>query len=237
LKAVELDERLAEAHISLANIKYLCEWDWAGAEQEFRRALELDPSSRAHIDYGHLLMFLGRHDEAIREGQIAVQLDPLSSATQSGLGRFLYRARRYEEALSYLKRAVELEPRGAQAYYRLGDIYGELGRYDEALAAFEKVQELLHDNAVFRAGVARIYALMGREREARQMISRLTGDPSVIAGVYATLGDKNEAFSILEKAIEERQVPVALKEDPMFDNLHSDPRWNVLLRRMNYGPE
>ena len=80
MKAIELDEQLAEAHIALANIKHFYDWDWAGAEQEFRRALELDPGSLdAHIDYGTLLMHLGRHDEAIREGQIAAQLDPLSS--------------------------------------------------------------------------------------------------------------------------------------------------------------
>ena len=129
LKAIELDEQLAEAHISLANIKYLYDWDWAGAEQEFRRALELDPGSLdAHIDYGHLLMHLGRHDEAIREGQIAVQLDPLSSGTQSSLGRFLYRARRYEEALPHLQRAVELEPRSVVANSRLGDVYAQTGQ-------------------------------------------------------------------------------------------------------------
>ena len=112
LKAIGLDEQLAEAHTALGNIKHFYDWDWAGAEQEFRRALELDPGSLdAHIDYGTLLMHLGRHNEAIKEGQIAVQLDPLSSRTQSFLGRFLYRARRYEEALPHLERAVELEPR------------------------------------------------------------------------------------------------------------------------------
>ena len=115
MKAIGLDEQLAEAHISLGNIKHFYDWDWAGAEQELRRALELDPGSLdAHYYYGVLLMHLGRHNEAIREGQIAVQLDPLSSTTQSSLGRFLYRARRYEEALPHLERAVELEPRALQ---------------------------------------------------------------------------------------------------------------------------
>ena len=122
LKAVGLDEQLAEGHISLANIKHICDWDWAGAEQEFRRVLELDPGNLdVHTYYGTLLMHLGRHDEAIREGQIAVQLDPISSTTQTSLGRFLYRARRYEEAVPHLKRAVELEPRSVGANFRLGD--------------------------------------------------------------------------------------------------------------------
>jgi tetratricopeptide (TPR) repeat protein len=122
LKAVELDEQLAEAHVSLSKIKQNYDWDWAGAEQEIRRALELDPGSlHVHTFYGCLL-HLGRHDEAIREGEIAVQLDPVSSAGQSALGRFLYRARRYREALPHLQRAVELGPRSATAYVRLGEL-------------------------------------------------------------------------------------------------------------------
>jgi TolB-like protein/DNA-binding winged helix-turn-helix (wHTH) protein/Tfp pilus assembly protein PilF len=235
LKAVELDDQLAEAHISLGNIKQYYDWDWVGAEQEFRRAIELDPGSLiAHISYGHLLMHLGRHNEAINEGRIALQLDPLSSATQGSLGRFLYRAQKYEEALLHLMRAVELEPRSVGANFRLGDVYAQLGRYDEAIAAFERIRETMPQGGDFQAGIARVYALMGRKREARQMISRLKANPYVIAAVYATLGDKDEAFRILEKAVEERQLLAALKVDPPFENLHSDPRWKVLLRRMNF---
>ena len=201
LKAVGLDEQLAEAHISLGNIKYFYDWDWTGAEQEFRRALELDPGSRdAHRDYGTFLMhWWGRHDEAIREGRIAVQLDPLSSFVQSSLGRFLYRARRYEEALPHLERAVELEPRSVHANFRLGDVYAQLGRYDEAIAAFEKNRELIPKGGDFQAGIARVYALMGKKREARQMISGVKANPYMIAGVYATLGDKDEASGFWRK--------------------------------------
>jgi TolB-like protein/Tfp pilus assembly protein PilF len=239
VKALKLDEQLAEAHIALANIRHFCDWDWAGSEQEFRRALELDPGSfDAHIYYGTLLMHLGRHDEAIREGQIAVQLDPLSPPSQTFLGRFLYRARRYEEAVPHLKRAVELEPRSIGANFRLGDVYAQLGRYDEAIAAFEKIRELTRDERTFRAGIARVHALVGRQREARQMISGVKAQPIDVAGVYAALGDKDEAFRILEKAIEERNsLLVVLKEDPPLENLHSDPRWKALLRRMNFPPE
>lgn len=237
LKAVELDEQLAEAHTALGNIKVLYEWDWTGAEREFRRALELDPGSLdAHTYYGTLLMHWGRHDEAIREGQRAVQFDPLSSKTQSFLGRFLYRARRYEEALPHLERAVELEPRSVHANFRLGDVYAQLGRYDEAIAMFERIRELMPKGGNFQAGIARVYALMGRKREARQMISGLKANAYVIAGVYATLGDKDEAFGILEKAVKERQVLVNIKVDPPFENLYSDPRWKALLRRMNFPP-
>jgi len=237
LKAIELDEQLAEAHTSLANIKEFYDWDWAGAEAEFRRALELDPGGRAHIEYGILLMHLGRNDEAVREGQIAVQLDPLSSYAESSLGRFLYRARRYEEALPHLRRAVELEPRAIRANFRLGDVYAQLRRYDEAIAAFERIREVMPEGGDFQAGIARVYALQGRQREARRMVSGVKGNAYIIAGVYATLGDKDQAFSILEKAVEERQMLAALKVDPPFENLHSDPRWKALLRRTNFPPE
>jgi eukaryotic-like serine/threonine-protein kinase len=236
LKAIGLDQQLAEAHTALGNIKHIYDWDWTGAEQELSRALELDPGSLdAHIDYGTLLMHLGRHDEAIKEGQIAEQLDPLSSRTQSFLGRFLYRARRYEEALPHLQRAVELEPRALHANYRLGEVYVQLGRYDEAIAALEKNRELMPKGGELQAAVARVYALTGREREARQMISGVKAQPYAFARFYAALGDKDEAFRILEKAVEDRNsLLVALKEDPPYENLHSDPRWKALLRRMNY---
>jgi tetratricopeptide (TPR) repeat protein len=149
------------------------------------------------------------------------------------LGRFLYRARRYEEALPHLERAVELEPRSVHANFRVGDVYAQLGRYDEAIAAFEKDRELTKGGN-FQAGIARVYALMGRKREARQMISGLKANAYFIAGVYSTLGDKDEAFRILEKAVEERQVLVNIKVDPPFENLHSDPRWKALLHRLNF---
>jgi TolB-like protein/DNA-binding winged helix-turn-helix (wHTH) protein/Tfp pilus assembly protein PilF len=237
-EAVELDEQLAEAHISLGNIKEFYDWDWTGAEQEFKRALELDPSGLdAHLYYGYLLMHLGRHDEAIREGKIATQLDPMSAATQSALGRFFYRARRYEEALPLLQRAVEQEPRAIHANFRLGDVYAQLGRFDEAIAAFEKIREVMPEGGDFQAGMARVYALMGKKREGRQMISGVRANTPVIAAVYAALGDKDEAFRILTKAVDEHQFIVAVKEEPAYESLHSDPRWKVLLRRMNFRPE
>ena len=236
LKAVELDEQLAAGHVSLANVRYTFDWDWAGAEREEKRALELDPGTpEAHISYGHLLMALARHDEAIAEGQRALQLDPLSSQSQSALGRFLYRGRRYEEALPHLQRAVELEPRDGGANARLGDVYAELGRYDEAIAAYEKIRLFGHGSGTIEILIARIYALMGRQREARQMIKGVKIQPILVAGVYAVLDDKDEAFKVLEKGVEERSsFLVYVKADPPLESLHSDPRWPALLRRMNF---
>jgi tetratricopeptide (TPR) repeat protein len=239
LTAIRLDEQLAEAHVSLGNIKEFYDWDWAGAEREFRSALELDPGSlNTHLYYGVLLMHLGRHDEAIREGQIAAKLDPVSSRTQSTLGRFYYRARNYEGALPYLKRAVELEPRNAEANVRLGENYAQMGRYDEAIAALERNRDLTSERGDLQAGIARIYALMGRHRDARQMIRGLRANVAVLARVYAALGDHDQVFRILEKAVEERSTAVTyLKADPPFEKMHSDPRWKALLRRMNLTAE
>ena len=238
LKAIALDEQLAEAHLSLARIKQHYDWDWTAAEQECRRALELDPGSlNVHTGYGYLLMHLGRLDEAIREGQIIMQLDPVSSATQSALGRFLYRAHRYEEALPHLQRAVELEPRSLTPNYRLGDLYAQLGRYDEAIAAYERSGEAIPKGGYPHAGIARVYALIGRPREARQMISGRKDNPYIIAAVYVALGDKDEAFRILEKAVEDHQFLSPLKVEPPLESLHSDPRWKALLRHMNFPTE
>jgi TolB-like protein len=239
LKAIELDERVAEGHIALGSISYLYDWNWAHAEEQLRRALELDPGSLdAHLYYGHLLMFVGRHDAAIREGQAAVQLDPVSASSRASLGWFLFRARRYGEALQHLDRAFELEPGNVVANSRLGIVYTELSKYGEAIAAFERHRQLAPGAGDFiQAGIARVYALVDRKREARQMISSLKGSPFGVAAAYAALGDNDRAFSVLERAIEEREPIVALKEDPQLASLHSDPRWKPLLRRMNYPPE
>lgn len=239
LKAIALDEQLAEGHSSLGRIKLLYDWDWASAEQELKRAVELDRGSvDAHIYYGHLLSFLRRDHEAIREGQIAVQLDPLSSTTQSSLGQFLFRARKYQEALTHQKRAVELEPRNAEAYFRLGDLYVELGNYDQALAAFEKVGQLTPEFDSFRAGMARVYALTGKQSEARHALRGLKADPMSLAAVYVALGDKDEALMTLEQAAKERSPTlVGLKVAQSFESLHSDPRMEALLSRLNFVTE
>jgi TolB-like protein/DNA-binding winged helix-turn-helix (wHTH) protein/Tfp pilus assembly protein PilF len=236
LRAIGLDDQIAEAHTALADIKYEFDWDWKGADEEMKRALELNPGSHdVHLDYGHLLMALGRHDEAIREGRSAEQLDPVSSRTQSALGRFLYRARKYEEAVPHLERAVDLEPRNVQAHSRLAEVYAQLGRYSESISHFEKIRELTGENGNPNAGLARVYAMMGRKREARQLLNGLKAQSIIIAPAFVALGDKDEAFRILGKAVDEHNsFLVYLKEDPPFDDLHSDPRWKVLLRRMNF---
>jgi tetratricopeptide (TPR) repeat protein len=177
-------------------------------------------------------MALGRLPEAVTQIEHAAQLDPLSAQVHSTFGRILYRARKFDEAILHLKRATELEPRNAVAWRRLGDVHDQMGNYVEALALHEKAQALLaNPRNGDSEGIARVYAHMGRVREARQMHKRL-GDRS--ADVYVALGDKDAAFRLLFKSVDERiSWPIFIKADPLFDSLHSDPRWKELLRRMN----
>lgn len=234
LKAIELDDQLAEGHMMLGQLKFIYDWEWTEAEREFNRALELDPGkSYVHRSYATFLMALGRFPESISEIRQAIQLDPFASDKQSDYGRILYRARNYEEAISALKRAIELEPRDYSAHVRLGDVYAILGRFDEAIASFERAIPL-QPNGSQTVRLARVFALMGKEREARKMVSDVKAGAGV-AAVYVALGDADEAFRIFETAIEERNTHLAfIKEEAAFDKLHSDTRWNRLLQRMNF---
>lgn len=235
IKAASLDDGIAEVHTMIGQIKYLYDWDWSASDKEFKSALELEPGSvAAHKYFAILLMALGHHTEAISEIQQAAQLDPLSADVQAVYGRILYRARRYEEAIPPLKRALELDPQLYTAHVRLGDVYAALGRYDEAIAMFQKAAQL-RSEGLHSVRLARVYALTGKQREAREILSRVNGAAFETAGAYVALGDNDEAFRILEKAVAERDSLLAfIKEDPTLDKLHSDPRWQRLLRQMNF---
>jgi len=232
-KALELDDRLAEAYAAQAYVEGIFDWDWTGAERTIRHAVELDPNSLdAHYVYAMLLMALGRLPEAVTQIEHAAQLDPLSAQVHSTFGRILYRARKFDEAILRLNRAIELEPRNPVAWHRLGDVHDQMGKYAEALVFYERTRGLLTNPGNGDSeDVARVYVHMGRVSEARQMLKRL-GDRS--PAVYAALGEKDTAFRLMFKSVEERiDWPIYIKADPLFDSLHSDPRWTELLRRMN----
>jgi tetratricopeptide (TPR) repeat protein len=232
-KALELDDRLAEAYAAQAYVQGMFDWDWTSAERTIRHAVELDPNSlEAHYVYAVLLMALGRLPEAVTQIEHAAELDPLSAQVHSTFGRILYRARKFDEAILRLNRAIELEPRNAVAWGRLGDVHDQMGKYAEALTFYDKTQALLtNPRNGDSADIARVYVHMGRVSEARQMLKRL-GDRS--ADVYAALGEKDAAFRLLFKGVDERTIfPLYIKADPLFDSLHSDPRWKELLGRMN----
>lgn len=236
-KALELDDRLAEAHVARSNLQFFYEWDWAGAENTLRRALELDPNNLdAHFSYAVLLMCLGRNEESIREIQVAEQLDPLSAQVQSAFGRILSRAGKQNEAVERLKQAIALEPRSHQAYTRLAAVYAQMGRYSEAIETFDKAHALrgIPGDKRSLAIRAHVYARMGKQAEAQRMLRGLE-PTTTAAGAYVALGNKDEAFRLLFHLVEERKDYVFMvNSDPQFASLHPDPRWMELLRRMNF---
>jgi predicted Zn-dependent protease len=162
-------------------------------------------------------------------------VDPLSQQVQSTFGKILFNAGKPDEAILRLKRAIERDPRNAQAHHHLGQIYEQIGKHAEALAIYDKARVLRGnppDNPRFRALQASVYARMGKRSEAKRMLAGIGTSPA--AGAQAYLGDKDEAFRILFRMVDEREPHVFfLKSDPQFTGLHSDPRWPELLRRMN----
>ena len=240
-KALELDPGLPEAHVSMGRINFGHEWDWIGARQAFTRALAIDPNNvDAHFFSAMLCMALGCFSEAIDHMKGIEERDPLSATVQSFFGRVLYRARRYDDAIVHLNRAIELDPQNpAGAYGRLADVYEAVGKYDEALMLLEKVVPIEgRPRNTARAHAARIYALMGKREEAIGMLNGLRGaDPYTLAMAYTALGDRDEAFRLLFRFIEAPSFGVYAKTDPAFDRLHTDPRWQDVLRRMNYPTE
>jgi TolB-like protein/DNA-binding winged helix-turn-helix (wHTH) protein/Tfp pilus assembly protein PilF len=238
-QALALNPRLAEAHVSMGRLRFGHDWDWTGAATDFRRALDIDPNNlSAHFFSAMLFMALGRFPESIAHIESAVQLDPLSSTVHSAFGRVLYRARKFEQAIPHLNQAIALEPRSPDAYGRLADVYEALGRYDEALALYEKVH-VLRGRPVRGPDIAIVFALMGKRDEAnRMMISlRNTSPPAQLAQAYAVLGNNDEAFRLLSRHAAERNGLNYVKTEPRFDSLHADPRWQILLRRMNFPVE
>jgi TolB-like protein/DNA-binding winged helix-turn-helix (wHTH) protein len=239
VKALELDPGLPEAHVSMGRLKFGHEWDWSGAAQAFSRALTIDPNNvDAHFFSAMLCMAIGCFPDAIDHMKRVEESDPLSPTVQSFFGRVLYRAGRYDEAIVHLNRAIELDPQSpAGAYGRLADVYEAVGKYDEALMLLEKATSIegRPRDANGTVAAARIYALMGKRKQAIGMLKGSRGsNPHVLAMAYTALGDHDEAFRLLFRGIEDPAFNVYVKTDPRFDRLHSDPRWQEILGRMNY---
>jgi TolB-like protein/DNA-binding winged helix-turn-helix (wHTH) protein/Tfp pilus assembly protein PilF len=239
-KALELDARLAEAHVARGHLQLFRDWDWKGAENSMRRALELDPNNLdAHFYYSMVHLVVGSFSEAIAEIQTAEQLDPLSHQVQAIFGRILLHAGKLEEALGHVKLAIELEPRSSNVHVRLAEVYEAKGRYTEALDVYDKariLRGLPPDSPMFHSSVAKIYARMGKISEARHMFEGVKNLPraDMRAGVLAALGDNDEAFRVLFKMVEGHEGSnVFIGTDPQFASLHSDPRWQQLMRGMN----
>jgi len=244
-KALELDEALAEAHTSLAVIKSEYEWDWLGAEREFKRAIELNPNyATAHHWYSDHLGIMGRHEEAIAEIKRAQQLDPLSLIINTVAGVRFHWARRYDEAVEQLRKTLEMDPNFAVAHDWLGQVYEQMGQDESAIAEHQKAIRASGGSSQVVAALGHTYAAAGKRNEALRILADLNErrkmayvSPYDIAVIHVAFGEKDQAFEWLEKAYQERASPiVVLKVDPRLDPLRSDPRFQDLLRRMNFPP-
>ncbi len=237
-KALELDDSLAEAHASRGFAIYHYDWDWSGAEREFRRAIELSPSyATAHQWYAEFLAASSRFDEALSQIRYAQALDPLSLPISSNVGRLLYFARRYDQAIGELQNSIELHPSHAYSHLYLGMAYEEQHMYPQARSEFKRAADLL--SAKYPVGVAHVDALMGRRQDARSILQHLEGppdegaDPFSLAGIYAALGDRPKAFSLLQRAYAEHSALLCfIGVSPWMDPLRADPQFSRLLSRM-----
>jgi serine/threonine protein kinase/Tfp pilus assembly protein PilF len=240
-KAVELDETLAEAHDQLACVLLWYDWDMDAAGREFRRAIDLDPNwGLSHTFYSWYLLVNGRVEESIAEGRIAAGLDPLSTITRDVFGFVFLYAGRYDEAIAQGEQALEVYPDDWMAHTVRGAAFTQKRQPGQAIAELEKAQHQIEGNPWPGAELARAYLLAGRQVDARQVLARLEQQWKQkhigaygIATVHAAMGDRNQAFTWLERAIDDRTFFVLqLKIDPEMDSLHSDPRFQTLLNRI-----
>jgi len=239
LRAIAIDDNLPEGHVELANAVMNISWDWATCERELKRTLELNPNSAStHATYGFYLMRVGRVDEAIKQLKRHVELDPISSRSFMNAAYAYYFARHYDDALAQIQMASALQPYPGETIFPTGVIYVEKGMYEQALKEFQKLDDQPH--ALGHAGNA--YARMGRDADARKMISKLQAHVEKdglgryeIALIHAALGEKDEAFSWLEKSYAARDKGLTyLRIDPCLDPLRSDHRFQDLVRRVGF---
>jgi tetratricopeptide (TPR) repeat protein len=242
VKALEFDETLGEAHASLAFCLDAYDWDFAAAEKEFRRAIELNPGyATAHHWYAWHLALRGRHPEALVEMRKALSLDPLSLIINADLAELLLIARSYDESIEQSRKTIAMDAAFGLAHNQLAQAQLEERRTEEAIAELLEAIRLSGDSPTCTANLARAYAMSGRRKEAVGLLDDLKkrstagrSPAAEIAMVYAALGDAGAAMSWLEKAFSDRFNPSLLLR-PGFDPLRSDPRFRDLLHRIGLG--
>jgi DNA-binding winged helix-turn-helix (wHTH) protein/tetratricopeptide (TPR) repeat protein len=242
-KAVEIDDSLAEAHASLAMIKFWYDYDWNGAEREFRRALELNPgASLARQRYGEYLMFTERFEEALAELKLAQTLDPLSHWLGVSLGTNLFLMGRYEQAVEQLHKVLEMETHYYPARFCLGMIYLRQGALAEAVAEFQKAQQGEEDSSFALGFIGYAYAVAGRRVEAEKVLQTLSAEsaggyvsPYSFALVNVGLGERGRAFEWLEKLYDDRdEWTLWLRVAPELEELRADARFSNLMERIGF---
>ena len=244
MRALELDETLAEAHVSLGRVLAVYDWDWKSAEKEYKRAIELNPRyGTAHQWYGGYLAVMGRSDEAIAERKLAQELEPVSLTINFELGLAFYHARAYDQAIEQFQKTLELDQNFPAVLNLLPAVYEEKGMYSQAIAQFKKSIPLMApgESILSKAGLGHVYGVTGKKNDARTMLDELTRlsaqeyvPGTSLALIYAGLGEKDQAFAWLDKGYEQRAFQLQwIQLDPRWDNLHSDPRFQDLLRRIH----
>jgi DNA-binding winged helix-turn-helix (wHTH) protein/tetratricopeptide (TPR) repeat protein len=243
LQAIQLDPMLAEAHAAMAINNFAYTWDWATAEQEFSRAIEINSGNPIiHHSYASFLIAMGRIHEAIDHLKIARKLDPLSPLINASMAYPFYFSRQYDKAINELLAAVELDFHFPLSHKILGDTYVEKGMYAEAIIEYHKTIDLLGRQPVHLAYLGRAYALSGKKSEAVKIIrelERLSKDnyvsPTSTAIAYTALGEEDRVLELLEEAYRERcNNLVFINVHPAFDNLRADSRFISLIQRMGF---
>ena len=244
LKAIELDDTLAEPHASLAFIAETYEWDWPAAERQYKQALELNPGyAQAHNWYGGYLTYTGRFYEGVAEATRARELDPLSLPLNNALAGRLLAAGSYDEALRQVQTTLELDRHFAPAHQTLGWVYLRGGKQDDAIREFQNAQELAGAaDTDIQLDLGFAYAVSGRPDEARRILANLQQlyqqgivPAASLATLHGALGESNEAFVWLEKAYQERDPQLTyLKAGRRFEPLREDPRFGQLVRRVGF---
>ncbi len=243
LKAIQLDENLGEAHASLAWATVHYDYDFALAEREYRKCIELSPRhATGHQWFGLYLTMVGCHEEGLEALKTAIRLDPFVPIINGCLAWGYWLARRQDDHIEQLEKTLELDPNFAPVNWGLGLGYLEKGMYEPAIAAMQKSVQLSQRAPIFVSLLGEAYAVAGRREDAQEILDELKETakqryvtPYVLARIFTALNEKDEAFRLLEKAFREHAAWTAfMKSDPRLDNLRSDPRFGDLLRRMNF---
>ena len=241
IKALEMDDMLADAYVSMAIIRWEYDLDPIAAEKDFRQAIKINPGlAIAHKSYAEVLSSWGRHGEAIKEIKLAQELDPLSLVISTTAGIIYYHSHNYDRAIKEIREVLEKEPNFIPAHAYLGMSYIQKGMYENAVSEFQVSVMLSSRSPLYIAGLAHACAVAGKREEAHKMIEELKELSKKIyvpafsmALIYTGLDEREEAISWLEKAVEERYYQVTnIKVDPRFDSLHSDSRYKALLKKM-----
>ena len=245
LKALELDDGLAQAHTALAGIKFYGDWDWTGAEKEFKRALGLNPNdAETHRTYSSYLLSLARFDEALLQVQRAQRLDPLSLYTSVNAGWTFYFVRQYDRAVEQCQQALELDANSDGAHACLGQSYRAKGMREQAISESERAVALSGRVPARVVGLARIYAEFGKRAEAKKLLEELYErarhgyvSPYYLAMIHTALGEQQQALAALDQGYAERDRYLTwLNVDDAFDPLRKEPHFQDLLRRIGFPP-